>query len=376
MAYQPLHIHKRDFILNVFRVPTGAKEQVMQQLPSPSKPSTDTIIKHIHLINEKKDVGLQLSNNDLPASSANNKSAQTRWTSTKSHPTGRQYSKDRHFPKIEISSSDDPQIASYQPPPLYFNSNCDFLQMMTPANAAYIDGAKENRLSYLASIPIDNFNDEFDNDEEYDEDDDHTKQRKEQLPKSKSPHNVRFNLPSSSTSTVSSSKGPVDSIVPKKQSLSNDFLHNFPLLRALVEEALALQEHQQDIPMSIKRIIFNDRPHSAKQQGHDKPKSSVRRPKSATNNRTSQVKSLIVPRNINNNRRLYPPSTETRQMMVTKTEVRNLVDRLSQPKFNKRLEREIASAKQTTNVDETIITPRLPPKSSSIQVNCHLLVFL
>ncbi|CAF5197917.1 unnamed protein product, partial [Rotaria sp. Silwood1] len=45
---------------------------------------------------------------------------------------------------------------------------------------------------------------------------------------------------------------------------------------------------------------------------------------------------------IKNTRQLYPPSPDTRQMVVTKTDVRNLVDRLSKPKFNKRLERMLA----------------------------------
>ncbi|CAF5196822.1 unnamed protein product, partial [Rotaria sp. Silwood1] len=42
-------------------------------------------------------------------------------------------------------------------------------------------------------------------------------------------------------------------------------------------------------------------------------------------------------------------------------------DRLSKPKFNKRLEREIALAKQMTTIEETVSTPRLPPKPTSVQ---------
>jgi hypothetical protein len=66
--------------------------------------------------------------------------------------------------------------------------------MMTPVNAKYIDEAKENRLSYLASIPIASFNDKIDFDDEDEDRDDEQKQKT----KSKSPHNVRFNLSSPS----------------------------------------------------------------------------------------------------------------------------------------------------------------------------------
>jgi hypothetical protein len=236
--------------------------------------------------------------------------------------------------------------------------------MMTPINTKYIDNAKENRLSYLASIPIASFNDEIDVDDQ-DEDIDYKKKQQ-----SKSGHNVRFNLSSPSpppTSTIVSRT----KIIPKQQLLTKDFLHNFPLLRALVEEALALQEHQDDLPIPIRRIMFDERPRSAGQQGQRKLKQSPTRPKSATNIRSIRTKSVIVTRNINNTRRLYPPSLETRQIVVTKNEVRNLVDRLSKPKFNKRLERQIALAEQMITVEEPVTTPRLPPKPTSAQV-CHL----
>ncbi|CAF5142937.1 unnamed protein product, partial [Rotaria sp. Silwood1] len=136
------------FFFCFVRVPTTTKKQVTESLaPHPSAllppppPAADTIVKHIHFVNEKKDVGLQLSRSDLPSSSNNNKSAQTRWTSTKSHPTGYHHSKGRYLRTIEDPSLDDPLIASYQPPPLYFNSNSDFLQMMTPVNVKYMDEA-------------------------------------------------------------------------------------------------------------------------------------------------------------------------------------------------------------------------------------------
>ena len=46
-------------------------------------------------------------------------------------------------------------------------------------------------------------------------------------------------------------------------------------------------------------------------------------------------------------------------MIVTKNEVRNLVDRLSKPKFNRRIERELALINQDMpNQEPIIITPR------------------
>jgi hypothetical protein len=327
----------------------------------PPPPSTDTIVKHIHFVNEKKDVGLQISRSDLPSSLSNNKSAQTRWTSTKTHPTEYHHTKGRYLRTMEDPSIDDPSTASYQPPPLYFNSNSDFLQMMTPGNIKHADEAKENRLSYLASIPIAGFNDQPDID---DEDEVNTKK---QQPKSKSAHTVRFNLSSSSTPPPLAVV-PRTKQVPNQQLLARDFLHNFPLLRALVEEALALQEHPHDIPIPIRRIIFDERPRSVGQQGQRKLKPSPTRPKSATYIRSTRTKSVIVGRNINDTRRLYPPSPNSRQMIVTKNEVRNLVDRLSKPKYNKRLERQIAFAEQLTTGEEPVITPRLPSKPTAAPV--------
>jgi hypothetical protein len=343
------------------------KEPIKESSAPP--PSTDTIVKHIHFVNEKKDVGLQLSRSDLPATSINNKSAQTRWTSTKTHPTRSHYSKGRYLRTMEDPLFDDPSIASYQPPALYFNSNSDFLQMMTPVNANYIDEAKENRLSYLASIPIDSFNDTIDFD---DQDEDHDRKQKQPL-KSKSGQTVRFNLPSTSP-TPSPSPSTIPSGIKRigqQQLLAKDFLSNFPLLRALVEEALTLQQHQDDIPVPIRRLMFDERPRSAGQQEPKKLKSSPTRPKSAATVRSTRTKSVILTRNINNTRRLYPPPLDTRQLVVTKHEVRNLVDRLSKPKFNKRFERQIALAEQMTKVDEPITTPRLTLKPTSTTV-CHL----
>ena len=238
------------------RVSTVIKEPI----PQPS--TTDTIVKHIHFVNEKKDVGLQISRSDLPSSSSNNKSAQTRWTSTKARSNEYHQSKSRYLRTIEDPSLDDPTIAFYRPPPLYFNSDSDFLQMMTPATTKVV---KENRLSYLASIPIDSF------------DDQPTIENEKQEPKRKSISNVRFNLPSS------------PKIIPKQQILAKDFLHNFPLLRSLVEEALALQQYQYDIPISIRNIIFNERPQSAVEQRQINIKQNPIRPKSATNIRTKSV---------------------------------------------------------------------------------------
>jgi hypothetical protein len=303
------------------------KQQITESL-APLPTSTDTIVKHIHFVNEKRDVGLQLSRSDLPSSSSNNKSAQTRWTSTKSRPVDYHQSKGRYLRTIEDPSLDDPTIAFYRPPALYFNSDSDFLQMTTTPKAT--DEAKENRLSYLASIPIASFDDTISNDG-----------NEKQQPKRKSANNVRFNLPS-------------PSIVPqtKQQTLTKDFLHNFPLLRSLVEEALALQQYQSD--------KSNERPHSAIPQRQTNSKQNSNRPKSATNIHSIRAKSVIVTRNINNTRRLYPPPPKTRQMLVTKHEVRDLVDRLSKPKFNKRLEREIASIDQDTTSQAS---PPLKPTS-------------
>ncbi len=347
------------------RIQAEIKEKVIESsAPAPTTTTiTDTIVKHIHFVNEKKDVGLQISRSDLPSStSTNNKSAQTRWTSTKTHPTRSHHSKGPSARTMEDPLLDDLSIASYQPPPLYFNSNSEFLQMMTPVNAKYIDDAKENRLSYLASIPIASFNGELDIDDE-----DENTNAKQQQPKSKNVHNVRFNL--SPSPPPPSAVAPRTKLIPNQQVLTRDFLHNFPLLRALVEEALTLQQHQQyDIPISMNRVMYDERPRSAGQQGQRKLKPTPTRAKSTAIVRSVGTKSVIVTRNINNTQRLYPPPPDTRQMVVTKHEVRNLVDRLSKPKFNKRLERQIALTEQMTTVEEPITTPRLPSKPSSAPV--------
>ena len=319
--------------------------------PPPPAPPTDKIVKHIHFVNEKRDVGLQISRSDLP-SPGKNQSAQTRWTSTKTHPRDLDHSRGRYLRTREDPILDDPSIASYQPPALYFNSNTEFLQMITPKNAHYLDEAKENRVSYLASIPIASFNDDIDFDDR-DEDDGH--QLRQSL-KSKPTQNVRFNLPSSETK-----------VAGKPQPLARDFLSNFPLLRALVEEALTLQEHQSDVSSAIGRMIFSERPKSAgqQQQRARKPKPIPTRPRSA-----ASVRSLIVTRKQDNISRLYPPSRDIRQMVVTKHEVRNLVDRLSQPKYNKRFERQVAFAEQMTTVEETPSTPRPTPRPTTTTPVC------
>jgi len=334
--------------------------------------TSDTVVKHIHFVNEKKDVGLQISRSDLPSTSNTNKSAQTRWTSTKTHPLGHHHQFKGRYPRtIEDSIYDDTSIASYQPPALYFNSNSDFLQMMTPANAKTIEEAKEDRLSYLASIPIASFQDEIDFEDPDDEEDDENQQPPKQL-KSKVKQNVRFQLTKPSTPLKTSSQIKISPKKQQQQMLAKDFLHNFPLLRALVEEALALQDHEYDVPLPIRRIMLNERPHSAGQIKQRPTKSSPTRPKSAANIRSAQPKSVIVSRNINNTNRLYPSSVDRRQMIVTKHEVRNLVDRLSKPKFNKRLDREIADAEQIITADESIPTPRLLPKPIPAPVNHSL----
>ena len=199
--------------------------------------------------------------------------------------------------------------------------------MITPSTTKVIEEAKENRLSYLASIPIASF---------IDDDDENEKQQ-----------------PTRKSTTLISPT----IIIPKQQILAKDFLHNFPLLRSLVEEALALQQHHNNMP------IFDQRPHSAVQQ-----KQSSIRPKSAMNSRSIRAKSVIIPRNINNTRRLYPPPPKTTQMMVTKNDVRNFVDRLSKPKLNKRVGREMAS----TDQEPVIASPRPSSKPIPISV-CHLI---
>jgi len=226
--------------------------------------------------------------------------------------------------------------------------------MITPTTTKMVEEAKENRLSYLASIPIASFDDKPNIDDDDDENEKHQSKRKS-----------TSNLPSSSSPAVISRR----KIIPKKQTLAKDFLQNFPLLRSLVEEALALQQHQYDMPISVRHVMFNERPHSVVQQRQKILKQTPIRPKSATNVRSIRTKSVIVTRNINNTRRLYPPPPKTNQMIVTKNEVRQLVDRLSKPKFNKRVERELALINQEMPIQEPIIiTPRHPSKLISTSV--------
>lgn len=272
---------------------------------------------------------------------------------------------------------DDLSIASYQPPALYFNSNSDFLQMMTPRNARVVHEAKENRLSYLASIPIGDFDDGFDDDDD-DDDEENAKRHPPERMKPKGAQSVRFNLASSSSSPPPLPPPEIilrTRVPPKPSVLTQDFLHSFPLLRALVEEALTLQQQSHDagVPMPLVRAVLGERPRSAGQQGPRKLKPSPTRPKTAMMVRQTRTKSVIVPRNINNTRRLYPPPPDARQMVVTKSEVRSLVDRLSKPKFNKRLEQELLAVEQPPAPDEPIVTPRTPPKPASARVRSSLL---
>src|ERR1700722_16076460 len=91
---------KTDIILHIhFRTVKEPTVVSNERAPSPPPPS-DTIVKHIHFVNEKKDVALQLSRNDLPPSSnIKSTSAQTRWTSTKNRPI--HHSKDRYLRTID-----------------------------------------------------------------------------------------------------------------------------------------------------------------------------------------------------------------------------------------------------------------------------------
>ena len=326
-----------------------AKEPLIadSQPPLPSATNKpDTIIKHIEFANEKRDIGLQLSHGDLPSSSKNEKSAQTRWTSTKPHPEEPPHSKGRYLRTIDDPLLDDPSMNAYQPPALYFNSHSDFLQMMTPTANQLVDEAKENRLAYLASIPIETYEDDGDFD---------PKQHR----KSKPNQNVRFKIPPSSSIHISK-----PSILAKQTKLPADFLNQFPLLRSLVEEALALQQMPGDPAMPLAQYVFSTRPITTDQKDVRKSKPSPPRTQSVGFIRSVRPKSVIHTRGANSKAsRLYPPPTDTRQMVVTQAEVRHLVDRLSKPRFNKRTEREIAAAKQIIDVAEPIVTPRLPPKS-------------
>ena len=232
---------------------------------------------------------------------------------------------------------------------------------MTPATTNYAEEAKENRLSYLASIPIEHFTDDVGTDHSSDEDENQLRHQR----KVKSAHNVRFNLPSASMQGPANA--PRSKAMPKQPLLASDFLQNFPLLRSLVEEALVLQNQGDGSSIPLTNMIFGDRPRSAAQQGQRKSKPSPPpRPQSATQGRSIRTKSVIIPRKPNTNpRRLYPPAPQARQMVVTKNEVRSLVDRLSKPKFNKRIEREIAVAEQMIALPEPPITPRPSPKPTS-----------
>ena len=296
------------------------------------------------------------------------KSAQTRWTSTKNQPVRRHHpSKGRAPRSTEDLLIDDLSTASYQPPALYFNSNSDFLHMMTPRNAKSAHDAKENRLSYLASIPIGDFDDELGDDDD-NNDDEGEKSYHRERPRTKGTQNVRFNLSSSPSPPAIVLRTQVP---PKPSVLTQDFLHNFPLLRALVDEALSLQQqsHQGGLPIPLTRAVLGGRPRSSGQQAPRKLKPSPTRPKSAIMVRQTRTKSVIVPRNINNTRRLYPHPPDARQMVVTKSEVRSLVDRLSKPKFNKRLEQQLHLVELMPTGEEPVVTPRSPRKPSSAPVS-------
>ncbi|CAM4877288.1 unnamed protein product [Rotaria socialis] len=320
--------------------------------PSAISPPTDTIVKQIHFVNEKRDVALQLSHSDLPSSSTNNKSAQTRWTSTKSRSSDSHHSKHQYLRTIEDLSVDDPTVTFYRPPALYFNSDSDFLEMITPESTKIAEQAKENRLSYLASVPIIT----FDDDSTVEDDDENKKPQ----PKRKSISNVRFNLPSSTLSKDCSHTKMIS-----KQTLAKDFLHNFPLLRSLVEDALALQQYEHDVPISIGHVVLNERPHSATLHQQKHLKQIPIRPKSAMNVRSTRTKSVIVSRNINNTRRLYPSSSKTAQIFIKKSDVRDLVDRLSKPKVHKRAEKRMTLVNENISNQEPLVrTARVSSKST------------
>jgi hypothetical protein len=351
------------------------KTQETVPVPPSSKSSlpqvTDTIVKHIHFVNEKHDVGLQLSRSDLPSTSTNSKSAQTCWTSTTIRSRGNHHLKSQDLSTIEDPSIDDLSIASYRPPPLYFNSHSDFLQMMTPATSKYIDNAKENRLSYLASIPIDSFTGELENDHTNDDDDNDNEHQVQQRSKRRSVHSVRFNLPSNvSASSTSLANNSRTQITSKRSLLENDFLKQFPLLRSLVEEALALQQQQQDTSIGLKRMLANSRPCSATQANQRTLQSNPTRPHSAANNRSIRQKSVIITRKSKDDgHRLYPPPPSTKHMSMTKAEMRHLVDRLSKQKWSKRTEKEVKNAEQMLFLEEPSLTPRVSSKSTAISVS-------
>jgi hypothetical protein len=69
---------------------------------------------------------------------------------------------------------------------------------------------------------------------------------------------------------------------------------------------------------------------------------------------------------------------KTNRMIVTKNEVRNLVDRLSKPKLNKRIEREMSIINQNmpTTEQPLKITPRTTSKPVSISVFHLFFIFM
>ncbi|CAF0743467.1 unnamed protein product [Didymodactylos carnosus] len=297
------HVEQEKNVKNQLATNTGvtAEKPLEKQKLQPSIEISDTVVKHIEFVNEKKDVALQLSRYDFPLS-MKSCAVQTQWTTT----TVRQE-------KLTVTTTepgDDLTVMAYRPPPLYFNSDSDWLCMKAsiPSSPSSLEKAKENRLTYLASIPIASFD--------------------ESKP-TKHPVNVHFDLRRHEASEKSYSP---TSHLPK------DFLHNFPLLRSLVQEALAIQ--QRNIPQKKRLPLpITDRPHSADQQI-----------KSTKRVKSPRIKSArVIVKQTDQTKRLYPlPSS---QSMVSKTEIRALVDRLSKPKFNKRIEKEILLIKQTPTVE-------------------------
>jgi hypothetical protein len=227
---------------------------------------------------------------------------------------------------------DDPTTAFYRPPALYFNSDSDFVHVMAPSTVKRMNKAKENRLSYLASIPIASFDGDVNV-----EDDDVDRSEERSSPARKPTTHVRFKPPLSSPSA-----------------LAKDFLQHFPLLRSLVEEALALQQqHHCQIPPSAERVIVSARPNSAAEQRQRPLKQLSARPKSASKVRSMSV---IIPRGLNRSRRLYPPASRTKPTPVMKSDVRSLVDRLSKSREKKTAQQDRIVINDNKPAQEPLVT--------------------
>ena len=277
-----------------------------------------------------------------------------------------------HLSPREDSTIDDPTMAFYQPPALYFNSESDFLQQMPPMITKVVDEAKKNRLSYLASIPISSF------------DEDITihrlpnRQSNTMIPKKKLSTSVRFNLSSSNSSSSPLPPSPlprtkITTAKPKKPEiikhniLEANFLSDFPLLRALVEEALALQTHpvSRMKPVIGQNFIEGTRPKSMIEEHRPDSNTSL----SSRKIHRTRSKSVILTRDRVHSRRLYPPAATKDQMAVTKKEVRDLVDRLSKPRPTKTVSIGLEELQRNfLNIGPISNIPRSARKSSPRQV--------